>query len=119
MTIDEARVIFKSWQDHMEIFSKFQSIMLPIPESFLPYPADVLEEALNIFAKNYFDSGNKKMSAVIQKSMAFCLPTQTDEEALTQMKKMLDLIEQDDDLKKTVLKNLKECQDSWIKSRVK
>ncbi len=118
MTRDEALVVFKSWQDHMEIFSKFVSLMLPIPESFLPYPADILEEALNIVAKNCFDSGNKTMSKTIQETMAFYLPMQTDEEAITGMKKILDLIEQNDDLKKKVLKKLKECQESWMKSRI-
>ena len=102
MTINEAQVIFKSWQDYMEIADKFKRLMLPVPESFLPYPADVLEEALNIIAKHYFDSGNKKMSENIKGTMSYLLPffmtnaetgsMRTDEEAITDMKKMLDLI---------------------------
>jgi len=129
MTINEAQVIFKSWQDYMEIADKFNRLMLPVPESFLPYPADVLEEALNIIAKYYFDSGNKKMSENIKETkMSYLLPffmtnaetgsRRTDEEAITGMKKMLDLIEQDPKLKKALLKSLKECQDGWIKSRI-
>jgi len=125
MTINEAQVIFKSWQDYMEIADKFSRLMLPVPESFLPYPADVLEEALIIIAKYYFDSGNKKMSENIKRTMSLYLPPfsetgarRTDEEAITDMKKMLDLIEQDPKLKKALLKSLKESQDSWIKSRI-
>lgn len=129
MTINEAQVIFKSWQDYMEIADKFNRLMLPVPESFLPYPADVLEEALNIIAKYYFDSGNKKISEDIERTMSsHLLPffmtkaetgaRRTDEEAITDMKKMLDLIEQDPKLKKSLLKSLKESQDSWIKSRI-
>lgn len=129
MTKNEALVIFKCWQDYMEIAEKFHRLMLPVPESFLPYPADVLEEALNIIAKSYFDSGNQKMSEDIKKTMSlYLLPffmtkeetgaRRTDEEAITDMKKMLDLIEQDTTLKKALLKSLKECQDSWIKSRI-
>ena len=129
MDINEAKVIFKNWQDYMEIADKFNRLMLPVPESFLPYPADVLEEALNIIAKYYFDSGNKQMSENIKNSMASYLSPffmtnnktgsrRTDEEAITDMKKMLDLIEQDPKLKKALLKSLKECQDSWIKSRM-
>ena len=57
MTLNEALIIFKSWQDYMEIADKFFRLMLPIPESFLPYPADILEEALNIVAKHYFANG--------------------------------------------------------------
>lgn len=113
----------------MEIAEKFQCLMLRVPESFLPYPSDVLEEALNIIAKYYFDSGNQKMSENIKETMAFYLSPffmtkeetgarRTDEEAITDMKKMLDLIEQDTKLKKALLKKLKESQDSWIKSRM-
>ena len=40
-----------------------------------------------------------------------------DEDAITNMKKMLDLIEQNPELKKALVKKLKESQDSWIKSR--
>ena len=35
------------------------------------------------------------------------------------MKKMLDVMEENPDLKKALLKKLKECQESWIKSRNK
>ena len=130
MEIDEAKIIFKSWQDYMEIADKFKCLMLPVPESFLPYPADVLEEALNIIAKYYFDSGNKKMSEDIKNSVAaHLLPffitnnetgaRRTDEEAITDMKKTLDLIEENPELKKALLKSLKECQESWIKFRMK
>ena len=128
MTINEAQVIFKSWQTYMEIADKFNRLMLPVPESFLPYPADVLEEALNIIAKYFFDSGDKKMSENIINSMSYLLPffmtkaetrsRCTDEEVITDMKKMSDLIEQDPKLKKALLKSLKECQDSWVKSRM-
>ena len=129
MTLNEAQVIFKCWQDFMEIAEKLHRLMLPVPESFLPYPADVLEKALNIVAEYYFNAGNKKMSENIQNSMSvyllpFFMPKEetgarrTDEEAITDMKKMLDLIEQDAKLKKALLNSLKECQDSWIKSRM-
>lgn len=120
MKINEAQEIFKSWQDYMEIADKFHRLMLPIPESFLPYPADVLEEALHIILKYYFDSGDKKMSENIQETMcAYLLPRRTDEEAITEMKKMLDLIEKEPKLKKDLLKSLKEGQEFWIRSRKK
>jgi hypothetical protein len=126
MTMEEARVIFKIWQDYMEIADKFSRFMLTVPESFLPYPVNTLEKALNIIAKDYFDSGDKETSKVIQTTMASYLTpfydnkgenVISDEEAITRMKKMLDLIEQNPDLKKALLKSLKECQDNWIKSR--
>lgn len=126
MTKEEARIIYKSWQNYMEIADKFFSLMLPVPESFLPYPADTLEEALNIIAKGFFDSGDKEASDTIKRCMAIhLLPffnekgVVKDEEAITNMKKMLDLIEQSSELKKAVLEKLKESQHSWIKSRSK
>jgi hypothetical protein len=127
MTIEEARIIYRSWQNYMEISDKFHCLMLPVPESFLPYPADTLEEALNIIAKQFFDSGDKETSEEIKESMSlFLLPfsnfnekggVTSDGEAITSMKKMLDLIEQSPELKKALLEKLKESQNSWIKSR--
>jgi hypothetical protein len=120
MTKEEAWIIFKSWQEYMEIADKFDKLMLPVPTSFLPYPYETLEEALNIVAKDYFDSGDIERSKIIQSTIAAYLwSVKSDEEAITQMKKTIDLIEQNPELKKTLLKSLKECQDSWIKSRNK
>jgi hypothetical protein len=128
MKKEEAVIIFESWQNYIEIADKFSKLMLCVPESFLPYPAKTLEEALNIMVKDFLDSGNKKMAESIQETMAGYLlfffskredDLTKDEEAITLMKKMLDMIEEYPDLKKTLLNNLKECQDSWIKSRNK
>lgn len=128
MTKEDAGIIYQSWQNYMEIAEKFSCLMLSVPESFLPYPVDALEEALNIIAKDFFDSGNKEMAEIIQTTMAsYLLPfffeekerLTKDEEAITRMKNMLDMMEENPDLKKTLLKKLKECQDGWIKSRSK
>lgn len=118
MTKEEARVIYKSWQDYIEIADKFFRLMLPVPESFLPYPAKTLEEALLIIAKDFFDSGDKVMSEKIKELMVgHLLGIKSDEEAITDMKRKLDFIEQNPKLKKALLKSLKECQEGWIKSR--
>jgi hypothetical protein len=128
MTKEEAKIIFKSWQDYMEIAEKFSCLMLHFPESFLPYPVATLEKALTIIAKHFFDSGNKEMAESIKHTMIFYLShfffeekegLTRDEEAITQMKKMLDMIEENPDLKKALLAKLKKCQESWIKSRSK
>lgn len=128
MTKEEAGIIYQSWINYMEIADKFSKLMLFVPESFLPYPADTLEEALTIIAKDFSDSGNKKMAENIITTMASYLSPfffkgtegfTKDEEAITMMKKMLDMMEENPDLKKKLLNNLKECQDSWIKSRSK
>ena len=129
MTKEEARIIFKSWQDYVEIADKLHKLFCQVPESFLPYPVHTLEEALNITAKDYFDSGNKEMSETIQRTMALYLTPYyftesgvtgikfTDEESIELMKRKLDLIENNPELKKAIVKSLKETQDSWIKSR--
>ena len=120
MTKEDAWIIFESWQKYMEFADKFSKLMLTIPASFLPYPSDTLEEALNIIAKDYFDSGDIERSKIIQSTIAAYLwSVKNDDEAITKMKKTIDLIEQNPELKKTLLKSLKECQDNWIKSRNK
>src|SRR4030042_4110955 len=103
MTKEEARKIFKSWQDYMEIADKLHKLFCHVPESFLPYPVDTLEEALNITAKDYFDSGDKEMSENIQRTMSYYLTSFyftesgvtgskiTDEGSIESMKRELDL----------------------------
>ena len=129
MTKEDAGIIYQSWQNYMEIAEKLSCLMLSVPESFLPYPVDALEEALNIIAKDFFDSGNKEMSETIQRTMALYLTPYyftesgvtgikiTDEESIELMKRKLDLIEKNPELKKAIVKSLKETQDNWIKSR--
>jgi len=87
-----------------------------------------MEEALNIVAKDYFDAGNRDAAKTIQTTMmsylgGYFLSKEsshlTDEQALRDMEKTLRLILSDEVLKHTVLKNLKECQKSWIASRAK
>jgi hypothetical protein len=135
MTKEEAQIIFQSWREYMETADKFSKLMLTPPESFLPYPVAVLEKALNIVAKEYFDNGDKKMAETIQTTMASYLTgyfmafsdgkmvtldrPKTDDDMLEGMKKSLDLILGDPALKKTVLENLKKSQDSWIGTRKK
>jgi hypothetical protein len=91
----------------------------------LPYPAKTLEEALLIIAKHYLDSGNQERSEKIKELMSFHLAPyymdggMTDEQAITNMKKVLDLIEQSPKLKTELLRKLKANQDDWIKSRSK
>lgn len=116
MTNEQANKIFKEWQQYVEIADKLSIIFTVIPESFLPYPKEVLEEALNIKAKEYFDYGNTKMSKNIQETIASWIwNCESDEEALNKMKKDLELFLDNDILRKTILKNLQTSRDSWLK----
>lgn len=89
MDIFEADKIFKNWKQwywpcHFILHSIFIN---KIPESFLPYPKDVLEEALNIVAKSYWDEGNKKTSDDIKESICSLLNYTKDEEAFQEASK--------------------------------
>lgn len=75
MTLIEAEEIFKVWKEwYWPCHFLLNSVFGPgIPESFLPYPKDVLEEALNIIAKRYYDRGDFQISNKIQETM-ICIP---------------------------------------------
>lgn len=118
MTSEEADKIFKSWQEYMEIVDKLDRIFSQLPESFLPYPPEILEEALNIVAKRFFDTGDKKMSETVQETMsAFLTMHANDEDAIASMHQSLGLMLNHPKLKETYLEKLKECRDSWLKKK--
>jgi hypothetical protein len=131
MTFEEAGKIYKDWVSFIEIADKLYKIFTHIPESFLPYPVEILEEALNIIAKDYFDAGDKKTSQNIQETMAYHLtpfyitpsgPLKTkinNNEALDLMKRDLNFICENPELKDAKLKGLRECQESWLKVNIK
>jgi hypothetical protein len=84
MNQSEAFEIYKVWAKwcypyHQLLFSVFQS---DIPESFLPYPKQILEEALNAISEIYFNSGKKELSNAIQNTIPFLLFYKDDETAL-------------------------------------
>jgi len=131
MTFEEANEIFEHWRGYIEIADKVHTIFTVVPESFLPYPVETLEKALNIVAKSYFDAGDKRMANNIQETLAlhvtgyylggsgkktmFRKKKLTDEEALRKMKEMLDFILDNPKLLRIKLKNLKTTQKSWAK----
>ena len=126
MTDDEANIIFRGWQNYAETADKFSKLMLTPPASFLPYPVDILEDALNIVAKERYDAGDREIAETIQGHMAlhlvaYFLPNSkkimTDEEALEKMRDTLDLILNNPSLKEVVLENLRNSQRSWMDTR--
>lgn len=118
MTIDEAEKLFAAWQGYVESADKMSRIFVHIPESFLPYPADALEEALNIVAKRYFDAGNRKLANSIQESMAAWLGcVRGDDEAIQDMKRTLDVFLASPATKQTMLDGLMKTRDSWAQSK--
>jgi hypothetical protein len=125
MTEEEAKNIYKNWKANIEILDKILKVFHVIPESFLPYNIETLEEALNIVAKDYFDMGDKRTAKNIQEILTLHVEglyytpegvtgrKMTDEEALMSMKKKLHQIFENPELKTVVLKNLKEARKSW------
>jgi len=105
----------KDWQKYQEINDKLMKFFMfsGIPKSFLPYPEEILEEALNIVAKSYFDAGNSKTSNAIQETIASLLFYKRDEEVFDEITRSI--IRKDPKVKKALLNGLKESQDSWAK----
>lgn len=73
MTFTEAEKIFEVWQQwfwpfHSLLFSIFQS---NIPESFLPYPKNILSESLEVILKLYDNNENSKEYEAINTTKSF------------------------------------------------
>lgn len=116
MTTEEANQIFENWKEYAEIDDKLDQIFgTSIPQSFLPYPAEVLEEALNIIAKRYFDTGRHEMSKAVQMSIIQVGRYQDDDTALDDLAKLLIMFSASPDLKAARLANLKRSRDSWAR----
>lgn len=115
MTLEKADKIVNIFGKHMEhtqgklifIFSTH------IPESFLPFPRDVLEEALNIVATHHYDMGNQKAVELIQNSIMSLSFYKNDEEAVLGAAKLFN----DPAWCETVLPAFKKFQKDWIRTQ--
>ena len=118
MTTKEAEKIFKAWQAFMEVWDKFNAVMITIPPSFYPYPPEELKEGLDIMENTFAASGNNKMAKLIQttKASLWFVP-KDDEEALESIRKNLNLRFEHPELKINLLEKLHEVRDQWIKLR--
>lgn len=127
MTKEEAQKIFQDWKGNIELLEKIFVVFPVIPESFLPYDTETLEEALNIIAEDYFDQGDKRTArniqelAVLHMGGLYITPEGvtnrklSDEEVLLSMKERVDFILKNPELKKAILNNLREAAESWRK----
>lgn len=112
MLVEEAKGIFVQWQRYAEINDKLRITFSVIPESFLPYPSSVLEEALNIVAKGYFDAGDYETSKAVRESIVSLLRYVEDEKAIERISDGWVL--KDPELRALTLRNLKSARDSWL-----
>lgn len=112
MKFSEVNEIYTAWQDYQEIHGKLVTLSVYLPESFLPYPKDMLEEALDIVAKKYFEDGNNRLYKAVLKTKESLLYYREDAEALVLLEKVLNMVNSDKKLKTTVL----ECWNDARKS---
>ncbi|MCC6323350.1 hypothetical protein IT400_01010 [Candidatus Nomurabacteria bacterium] len=83
MTTDKASKIVNIYGKHLEQCSKLNFIFgSHIPESFLPFPKDVIEEALNVLAEYHFSNGNKVAVNSMENAKAGLIGYINDEEAI-------------------------------------
>ncbi len=117
MTIQEANRVYESWKNYVEVADKWSRLfMCSIPESFLPYPKEEIEEALNITAERYWNIGDKETSEAIKTTIAgFLWDHKKDEDVINSLSKMLKMMEDSPELKATLLEKSKEGRDSWLK----
>jgi len=80
MTFNEADKIVHIYGRYLEYCSHITIIFCcRIPESFLPFPKDTLEEALNIMAEHYHKAGDQHRVNLMQ-DVAITLSTYIDDE---------------------------------------
>jgi len=89
MSLARADEIRMAWGKFLEVaFGGLVTLFLcDIPESVLPYPKDEIECALNITAKEFFNTGNKEASTVIQGTIPYLIMFVNDKEAIDKLLK--------------------------------
>lgn len=114
MDIDKASKIVNIYGKHLEHCSKLNFIFgSNIPESFLPFPKDVIEEASNILAEHHFNNGNKTAVSSIENAKAGLIGYINDEEAILKSAKLWN----EPAWRESMLPAFKEFQKSWIKTQ--
>ncbi|MBF8250178.1 MAG: hypothetical protein HW400_779 [Candidatus Levybacteria bacterium] len=117
MTLEEADKISRDWKAFAEINDKLWKIFTSIPESFLPYPSKILEEALNIVAKSYYDERDIKTSDIIKNSISLLIKYKKDEDAIEDIAD--NFILKNPKSREAYLSSLKRTRDFWLESRKK
>lgn len=120
MDISEAKQIFDVWCKwvwpcHSMLFAIFRG---GIPESFLPYPEDVLNEALTIMANYYYKCGNKEIAEAIIGARDYVVSFYTkDEESVEMLKKeLLEIPGTQEALLESISRYKKDWED-WLSRR--
>lgn len=113
MTFEDADKIVDIWIIYIEHMSeKITLIFSPnIPESFLPFPKEILEEAINI----HFDLGNHKLVRMLQDTIGALIEYKDDKDSLLKAAKSWN----NENWSKAMLPIFKEAQNEWMKRHQK
>ena len=116
MTFTEADKIVQIWVRYLEYVSGKVAMVfgVRIPESFLPFPKDVLNEALNIMSEHHLETGNQRRADLIKETAAELNAYVDDEEAVLQAAKLFN----DPKWREVMLPSFKEFQKKWIKTQL-
>jgi hypothetical protein len=117
MTLNEASKITQIWGRYLEYVSGKLIFVFgaSIPESFLPFTKDTLEEALNIMIEYHHKRGNQRVVEHIQAGAAHLIAYVDDEEAILQAAKNFN----NPGWRKALLPAFKKFQSDWIKTQEK
>jgi hypothetical protein len=114
MTLKDADKIAHIWGRYLEYCSKLACVFSSsVPESFLPFPKNTLEEALNIMAEHYHKTGNKRGVELMQETVCLLIMYKDDEEALLEAAKKFT----DPKYRESFIPMLKQMQKDWIKTQ--
>ena len=115
MTLNDAREIVHIWGKYLECCQdRLQALFVgSIPESLLPYPPEILEEALNKVGKHYYDIGDREASELIQNSFR-CLALYVEDEIALKGAAMKF---NDSELRSIISSKMKKVREDWIKTQ--
>jgi len=115
MTLDEATKIVQIWGKYVEyVDGKIRFLFCGyIPESFLPVPKTILEEAVNILAEHYYNNGNQDAISVLQSTIPLLISYVDDEKAVLKAAEIYN----NPSWRETMLPGFKKFQETWIKTK--
>jgi hypothetical protein len=112
MNILEASKILEVWKQwsypfHSLLFSIF---MGEIPESLLPYPKQLLAEALNTMYKIHLNSGNTKYAEAISNTIPFLMFYSDDDTAIKKIAQIYAI----PDISKSFSESFTHFKNEWV-----
>lgn len=112
MKLEEASKIVNIWGIHLEYF--FGKLLFvfgaKIPESFLPFPAETIEEAVNIIAEQHHNNGNQEAVEALQSTLGNLVGYVDDKEAVERAAEFFT----DPKWQEKMLPAFKKAQQDWM-----